>query len=292
MGRECRIIVACGKRGVGKTVETMRTIYDYIKPKYGEGGQVIRPARKALIFDVNDEFSDFWFFGERHSVKAIQISQIKLYALHPKMEVRRIRPYHDDGKRMSTGDMAEVLGIILEEFRDGLLLIEDINKYVSDSMPADLIGTMATSRHSGLEIFLHYQGCGRMANPKIVSNMNVVRFHKTNDTISRHANKFQERAEVLMLGENIINKNYEEGDERYFLYVDVEHNKIRGGSKPISKEDVEYAITEYLSNNFRIIVQPLLQKRNLSGEVVHTPASAMKYAYDNLFNKYFKQQSY
>jgi hypothetical protein len=52
MGRECRIIVACGKKGVGKSVETIRMIYEYVNGNPAKGV----PPRKALIFDVNDEF--------------------------------------------------------------------------------------------------------------------------------------------------------------------------------------------------------------------------------------------
>ena len=59
MSRECRIIISCGKRGVGKSVETIRMIDEYVAGNAAKGV----PPRKALIFDVNDEFSSFWFFG-------------------------------------------------------------------------------------------------------------------------------------------------------------------------------------------------------------------------------------
>ena len=50
--RECRILIATGKRGVGKSVETIRMIDEYVAGNPTKGV----PPRKALIFDVNDEF--------------------------------------------------------------------------------------------------------------------------------------------------------------------------------------------------------------------------------------------
>ena len=57
--RECKILISCGKKGVGKTIETIRMIDEYVAGIPSKGV----PPRKALIFDVNDEFSSFWFFG-------------------------------------------------------------------------------------------------------------------------------------------------------------------------------------------------------------------------------------
>ena len=212
MGRECRIICVAGIRGCGKTVETMRMIDEYV-----HGSSKAHP-RKALIFDVNDEFSDFWYFNNPHrSIPALAIKDIEKFSIHPKIEVRRIRPFWDDGRRMTLDDMAEVLNIILQKYRNGLLLIEDINKYVSDSLKMDLVGALATARHIGLDCVIHFQSIGRIAHPKLLGNMNMARLHKTNDTVSRHKNKFEERSVLFELAENIINhKYYEEQNKRYF----------------------------------------------------------------------------
>jgi ribosomal protein L30/L7E len=200
--RECRIIIACGKRGVGKTVETVKMIDEYVSGNPSKG----IPPRKALIFDVNDEFSSFWYFGQQRSIKAIAIKDILKFSVHPKVEVRRIRPFWDDGKKLTINDMGEVLGIILDNYRNGLLLVEDINKYLSDSMPSDLIGSLATSRHIGLDIVSHFQNIGRAGNPKLLGNLNMIRLHKTNDTVERHKNKFEEKTELLQIAENLVTK--------------------------------------------------------------------------------------
>ena len=280
MSRECRIIISCGKRGVGKSVETIRMIDEYVQGNPSKGV----PPRKALIFDVNDEFSSFWFFGQQRSIKAIAIKDIMKFSIHPKVEVRRIRPFWDDGKKMTINDMAEVLGIILDNYRNGLLLVEDINKYLSDAMPSDLIGSLATSRHIGLDIISHFQNIGRAGNPKLLGNLNMIRLHKTNDTVERHKNKFEEKTELLQIAEYIINKRYFDGDIRFFVYVDVENMKIRG---KLTHEEVENGIHQYITERYARIISPMLQLRDRKGKKIHTEESALRTANENLKKQYF-----
>jgi hypothetical protein len=283
MARECRIIIACGKRGVGKTVETIRMIDEYVAGNPSKGV----PPRKALIFDVNDEFSSFWYFGQTRSIKALAINDIMKFSIHPKIEVRRIRPFWDDGRKMTINDMAEVLGIILDNYRNGLLLVEDINKYLSDAMPSDLIGSLATSRHIGLDIISHFQNIGRAGNPKLLGNLNMIRLHKTNDTVERHKNKFEEKTEILQIAEYIINNRYFNGDNRYFLYVDVENMKIRG---KFTLQEVENGIHQYITERYARIISPMLQLRDRKGKKIHNEESALRIANENLKKQYFSIQ--
>lgn len=280
MARECRIIIACGKRGVGKSVETIRMIDEYVSGNPSKGV----PPRKALIFDVNDEFSSFWYFGQTRSIKALAINDIMKFSIHPKVEVRRIRPFWDDGRKMTINDMAEVLGIILDNYRNGLLLVEDINKYLSDAMPSDLIGSLATSRHIGLDIISHFQNIGRAGNPKLLGNLNMIRLHKTNDTVERHKNKFEEKTEILQIAEYIINNRYFNGDTRYFIYVDVENMKIRG---KFTLQEVENGIHQYITERYARIINPMLQLRDRKGKKIHNEESALRVANENLKKQYF-----
>jgi ribosomal protein L30/L7E len=278
--RECRILIATGKRGVGKSVETIRMIDEYVAGNPTKGV----PPRKALIFDVNDEFSSFWYFGVQRSIKAIAIKDIMKFSVHPKVEVRRIRPFWDDGKKLTINDMGEVLGIILDNYRNGLLLVEDINKYLSDSMPSDLIGSLATSRHIGLDIVSHFQNIGRAGNPKLLGNLNMIRLHKTNDTVERHKNKFEEKTEILQIAENLVNKKYFEGDVRYFVYVDVENMKIRG---KITKSEAEDGIHQYVTERYTRLINPMLQLRDKKGKKIYNEEGALKASNERLMKVYF-----
>jgi hypothetical protein len=279
-GRECKILIACGKRGVGKTIQTIKMIDEYVAGNPQKGV----PPRKALIFDVNDEFSSFNYLGVQRSIKAIALKDILRFSIHPKIEVRRVRPFWDDGRKMTINDMAEALGIILDNFRNGLLLVEDINKYLSDAMPSDLIGSLATSRHIGLDIVSHFQNIGRAGNPKLLGNLNMIRLHKTNDTVERHKNKFEEKTEILQIAENIVNKRYFDGDERFFLYVDVENMKIRGS---YTKQDADDAVHQYITERYKRIITPLLQLRDKKGGKIYNDETALKHANRHLTKIYF-----
>jgi len=109
MGREPKLLVAVGKKGVGKSYTTKQMMQQYA---------YVNPKRRVLILDVNDEYYD---------IKALRIQDVALFSVHPTIEIRRIRPFLDDGKRMTLDDIASTLFIILETFRNGLLLVEDIN---------------------------------------------------------------------------------------------------------------------------------------------------------------------
>lgn len=279
--REPMVLIACGKKGVGKTVATVEMIYRYISgnPKNGV------PPRKALIFDVNDEFSHFWYHGSYHSIKALAIKDILRFSVHPKIEVRRIRPFWDDGTKMGIDDMNEVLGIILENYRNGLLLVEDINKYTNDTMKGDLVGSLATVRHIGIDLVAHYQSIGRAANPKLLGNTRIIRLHKTNDTVSRHKNKFEERAEILQIAESIVDKKYQEGDKRYYLFIDIDDSKING---KFNNADIDYAIQDYVSKNHTALIKPLMTKIDLkTGKKIYTPQTALQFIIKDLRKKYF-----
>ena len=109
--REALLGVAIGKKGIGKSYTTEQIISAYIK-----GGKNTKP-RRALILDVNDEYTD---------IKAIRLTDVPLFTFHPKIECRRVRPYNEDGSKMTLREVADTLWYILTHYKGGLLLIEDI----------------------------------------------------------------------------------------------------------------------------------------------------------------------
>jgi len=289
--RDCLVTLVVGKKKVGKSVTTIKMLDDMVR---GNPARGVRP-RKALIFDVNNEFGDFEWEGGKRKIKALYIKDIARFSASNIIEIRRIRPFFDDGRKMSTDEMSGVLTIILDNYRRGVLLVEDINKYVSDSIGGDLIGNLATARHIGLDIICHYQQIGRASTPKLFGNCNYIRFHKTNDTVARHEIKFQEKTELLMLAENIVNhyyniKGYEE-DPKYkyiYLWVDIDESKIMPGNYPLTDSDIERSIHEYVSENRTRLIKPLLQRINLeTGAKVFDEKSAVKYKIAELRKTYF-----
>jgi len=265
--REAQLGVAVGKKGIGKTYTTMQVIEQYVK-----GGSTIRP-RRALILDVNDEFEN---------VKGLSISHVKVFSHHPKVEVRRIRPYNPDGSKMSLTEIADTLKIILDNYKGGLLLIEDVNKYVSDYAPNDLIGALCTNRHTSTDIIMHFQSIGRVS-PKVWQNLNWIRFHKNSDSVDKHHKKFDDRHEALKLVEIMVNNQYHNGNKRFHVTYNCDDEYIYGN---YSKKQILEAIDEYISLNYNKKVKPLLNMRDAKGKLKFTPETAHKHIKDLMVKMY------
>lgn len=270
--REPILIAVCGRKGVGKTFTTVKYIRRYVS---------VTPRRKVLIFDANNEYSDKTKYPD---IRAISLKDIPLYSRNSKIEIRRVSPYFDDGTPMTLNKMAEVLMWIVRNFHNGLLLIEDINKYVSDNMPGDLIGAICTNRHVGVDIILHYQSIGRMT-PKVWQNTNSLRMHRNQDSVDRHRNKFDDKYEYLKLAEMLIENQYEKGNSRYYLWADIDNDKIKSG---LPEQEIFEAINEYASQNYNYVVMPYINKRHQnSGQKIYTPEEAFTVAKQKIYEKYF-----
>ena len=265
--REAMLGVAVGKKGIGKTYTTMQMIQKYVK-----GSGSLKP-RRALILDVNDEFQE---------VKGLSLSHVKVFSHHPKVEVRRVRPFNTDGSKMSLNEITDALKVILDNYKGGMLLIEDINKYVSDYAPNDLIGALCTNRHTSTDIIMHFQSIGRIST-KVWQNLNYIRFHKNTDSVDKHHKKFDDRHEALKIVELMVNKQYHLGDNRFFCTYNCDDEKIYGN---YSKAQVMEAIEEYMSINYNKKIKPLLNMRNAKGKLKYTPEKAYNHT-KNLLTKIY-----
>jgi len=255
--REALLGVAVGKKGIGKTYTTLQIINQYIK------GNLNTKPRRALILDVNDEFE---------SVKAIRLDDVKLFTYHPKIECRRIRPYNEDGSKMTLNEVADALWKILGEYKGGLLLVEDINKYVGDYLSNDLVGALCTNRHSSLDIILHFQSIGRVGT-KVWQNINWLRFHKNTDSVDRHKKKFEDKWEAFKICEILVNKQYFGGNKYFYVTFDTDTEKIRGA---FSDKMISEAIDEYIALNHTRLIKPLVNQIDANGKKKYSVASATK----------------
>ena len=265
--REPKLGVAVGRKGVGKTYTTNIMIAQYVQGTAGA------KPRKALILDVNDEFEN---------IKAIRLSDTMKFSVHPKIEARRIRPFAENGKRWTIKEIQEALFYVLDNFRGGLLLIEDINRYISDYLPNDLVGAICTNRHTDTDIIMHFQSVGRITT-KIWQNLNWVRFHKNTDSVDRHRQKFEDKYELLKIIELMVNKQYYDDNKRFYVYADIDDERIMGN---YTAEMLNHAIDEYISSQYRKIISPMLQERNTDGKKKYTPAEAVTAVKNRIISNY------
>lgn len=248
-GRQPKVMAAVGRRATGKSYENIDMIYEYITTDVANN----RKGRKCLILDINNEFSNFEFKGQRHAIKRLAIADIKRFTLHKKIEVRRIAPFRDDNSILKDQDMSKLMMLLLKYFRDGLIYLEDINGIFGDNIPPEFISALARARHLGLDMLFSFQGIGRLGHPKILSNTNVLRLHKTHDSVARHGDKFKEKIDIFSIAENIVNTRYLMGarnkdvNQYFHLYVDLDLNKIQVGRNPFTYNEALAAIDKYVS---------------------------------------------
>lgn len=256
--REAMLGIAIGRKGVGKTYTTLQMMQQYLvgNPKTGA------KPRKILILDVNNEFGNVKQDQNPDfaHVKALRLEDVRKFTLSNKVEARRVSVLKPEGGKMNLSELAEALHHILENYENGLLLIEDLTKFVSDSLPGDLIGSIATQRHVSVDVIIHFQSVGKVATPKLWGNCNWVRFHKCDDTVERHKTKFAGNIDHLKILEKMVDIEYEKGNKRFYAYLNKDDHCIQGS---FTKQQFQYAIYQYLQDNYSKVVKPLLNKRDI-----------------------------
>ena len=267
------MMAVCGRKGVGKTFTTMRFLREYI----------VTPGRKVLIVDANDEYVD---------VPALCLSQVIPWCHSNRIEIRRIRNRYsfgpNKGKLMTLRQLTEVLEWVATYSFNCLLLIEDINKYVQDHMPGDLIGRLVSNRHNGMDMILHYQSIGRLV-PKVWQNLTVLRMHKNSEGVEKHNGKFEDKYHFLKIAENIVNTQVKNGDVRYYLHVNMETEKIY--TEGVGKDECMDAIFDFLTDNYSTQISPMLNRIDVrgTGQRIYTPQTAVMSKAEELWEDHFLQ---
>lgn len=265
MKREALLGIAVGRKGVGKTYTTLQLINEYLvgNPKTGA------KPRKVLMLDTNNEFVDVKADQNKDfaHVKAMHLEDVKKFTLSNKVEARRISVLKPEGGKMNLLEISQALHHILENYQNGLLLIEDINKFVSDSLPNDLIGSIVTQRHVSVDVITHFQTIGKAAHPKIWGNCNWIRYHKCDDRVTRHKSKFGGNLEHLLILEKMVDIEYAKGNKRFYAYLNKDEGKIRGN---FTLKQFRKAIYQYLQDNYNSVIKPMMNKKNiLTGEKMY-----------------------
>ena len=279
--REALLGIAVGKKGVGKTYTTLETATQYLL-----GNNNGAKPGKVLILDVNNEYANTK--GNHNNekfpeIKAMRLDDVPRFTVHPKIEARRVSVLKPEGGKMSLAEIQNALGYILAHYQNGLLIIEDINKYISDSLPNDLMGSIATQRHVSVDIITHFQSIGKAANPKLWANCNWLRFHRCEDTVERHKTKFAGNIEHLKIMEKMIDTEFRKGNKRFYLYLDKDYGTIKGN---FDKNIFRAAIEDYLEDNYNIVDRELKKKHLYSGERKHKKKAVTALVNDYIINYY------
>ena len=230
MERQPMLTVVCGETGVGKTFRNVIEIYQYLEdnPSIGKKG------RKVLIFDVNDD--DYPMFS---TVSPDHLRKLK------NIQARRIRPLTKDGRNMTIEEKRELVEKMVNQFKEGLLVLEDLDKYMTGAKGQTVVGLLTTNRHNGLDILIGHQSIAKVTTTEW-QNCTCLRLHQQVDDIHKYRdripNYFLVRIASFIVEEqyDLANQLWSDGkiakytykkQRSFFVYIDMRRLKISGCSQ-------------------------------------------------------------
>lgn len=265
--REPTLMGVTGMKKVGKTYTTLQTIEQYVKPNKKTG----KVPRKVLIYDINGEYTKY---------RVIQVRDVARFTKQRKIEIRRVLPINEQGKEATLSEMTDIMNKIIKDFRGGMLVLEDINRYMIGSKTVDVIGLLATNRHRDLDIICHFQSLSAL-DPRMWQNTSMVRFHYQMDNIDRYKNRIP-NYEMFKIAQCLVNYKYlRVGDKRFYCYVANDENFITGNFTAL---DFKRACYDYLERNQKVVND--VSRRYGKGQEARE--QAMSVIHKELHQKYYR----
>ncbi|MCB9448667.1 MAG: hypothetical protein H6585_10020 [Flavobacteriales bacterium] len=280
--RQPMLMLVCGETGVGKTYRMVQEIKHYMKDNPDTG----KKGRKVLIFDVNDD--------DYPSFRTVSPNHIKALTA---IRARRIRPINKDGIPMDLTQKREVVEKILQHYRNGLLVLDDLDQYMVGAKGQSMIGALCTVRHIGLDIVIAHQSVSKITRTEF-ENCSWLRMHQQVDDITRPA--LRERIpkyHLVRIANLIVEEQYmkacqafdqglidkEEWKKRksFFVYVNMRQQKIRG----CSKEAFIRACKKYIDTEEESQVRRMMKEKDLNGTLLNPER---KQVMINLIEKYLR----
>lgn len=251
--RQPLIEVVCGMKGVGKTYGTIIEIDNYVRNK------PYRKGRKALILDFNNE-KDYYKYA---TVLPEYVGRLT------EQRARRVIPIKPNGKPYSPEDMKKVAEYCCTRFKNGLLVLEDPDKYLYGKQGSSIIGMLTTNRHSGLDVIIAHQSIGKISTTEW-QNCAFLRLHHQLDPVENYADRIT-NFPLVKIAQIVVDKKYYEAvrlfkDERaisekefkkrrsFNVFINMLEGKIIG----CTIEDFREAAIEFIKTNPKFISRQML----------------------------------
>ncbi len=252
--RQPKVLIVAGSKNSGKTYATVHFELKYYVRQINN-----QQARPVIILDVQGEYSKFKAISynvdiENNFERTKSIRKIKRASIY------RLLAKHPNGVVYSSAQIIQACTDITTNFKNGLFLMEDINRYMTSQIPDNFYSHLISVRHEGVDLILHYQ---RVSDPppRITGNAEYLRLHRTSDSITKKsvADKYS-NPEIIRIAELIIEKEYFRGNIYYFIYIDLMGSKLLNISPP----DFEIAARTYLYENYSIVTS-IMKRKNEQG---------------------------
>lgn len=249
-GRECGMMATAAIQGGGKTYQNMHILAKYVKDKI----DVKVRGRKCLIFDSNGEYTTEEFAKNGipdFTAKKIALKDVRNWSRDSRVpsECRRI-----DAKSLNIAEKKEALEYVISNIVDCMLVMEDINTYITKITHMEqIVGKIVSLRHIGVDVLISFQSI-RAIEPRIWQNSRWVRLHFISDNIDEAKNKVT-NYQLFKIAEIMIKLRYQKGDNRFFVYITGFGQKIEGA---FSKNEWRIACERYLLLNKKDVKEEAL----------------------------------
>jgi len=268
--RQPYVMLVFGTKGVGKTHATLNfELKNYIK-NIGE-----QQARPVIILDVQGEFSQFKAikYDVTNTNRTDRVKNIVKINTLKRANIYRILAKHSNNIIYSKNEILQACYDIVMFFKNGLFLMEDINRYMTSNIPDEFYSTLISVRHLGLDLIMHYQKVSDPP-PRIVGNANYIRLHKTGDSVLKKSTseKFT-NPELMRVAEIMINEQYIQGNIYEFIYIDNLGSKLLN----VDRERFREAMRTYLYENHREVSLLMRRKDEHGKSLFKTENDAINY---------------
>jgi hypothetical protein len=223
------ITIVTGAPEHGKSYRTLEELKQFTRDdtKYN------RKGRPVLILDTNNEYSDIPSI--KYDVENPNDSERgKYFRLFTKPQLMRVKPLTMSGEKMNFDQLQTAMLDILNNFRRGGVLLDDINTFIKDFNSLKVISTLVNSRHRGIDLILHFQSLSKIATT-MWENAKIVRSHYQVDNVDRYSDRIP-NYELIKIATMIVNKVYfskAENAKYFFVYIDNRGQKIICGSRQL-----------------------------------------------------------
>jgi len=238
--RECALTVVTGQKGVGKSYRTIQEIDLYLQTDFSSG----RKGRKVLIFDVNNDpqyvkYRSLDFnVDEPDDFRRGEI--IRRFASSEIVEARRIIPVKKNGRPFEFNDFTKTIRCVADNFKYGLFVAEDINKYITHKNSDMILDMLITLRHKNMDMIILLQTLSKVTTT-MWENMNYLRMHKQGDNVDRYKNRIP-NYQIVKLAEIIVSKRFLSGDVRNPVYCSPTDDRFFD----VSEDEYKGACRNYL----------------------------------------------
>ncbi len=239
-------IAVIGGKGRGKSIKSLEMLYQILNTNDKSKGK----PRNIIILDANDEYGTFQYYpftngrGKQKRIRQLKLSEVAKFAKQKKKEIVRVRPFFDNGQRMTIEQIAETAEYLKQWFHDGIIYYEDIGIYFSPIKFRELCSV--GFRSNNISAIFSFQSIDSFLKYNAIIFVDYIRLHYTNDPVQRHKVKLCERYELFSIAGHYVRNMVKYCNDPYFsLWVDVVNCTINAENK-------------FVSTHFNVKVQLLL----------------------------------